>query len=76
MILSDLTYLEEVVEAPSIVGGQSRSSNIFEYCEPYSYYDQHGNESYYYECTGKLRRRPKSYSFSGSSPETESVAVV
>lgn len=62
MIIANLSYLEDVVEAPSIVGGQQSSRpSYFEDCYYQPYYDESGNlDSYYsyYECYGRLKKRP------------------
>jgi hypothetical protein len=86
MFISDLTYLEDVVEASSVVLGV-KGGGIYAHCSPYPYYDHHGKEHSGWNCSGKIKNKskshntkshhpkshhPKSHTFIGSGEETGS----
>ncbi len=56
MSISDLSYLEDVIEARSIVGGSDDDDHeeyfLFEHCKKKKYYDKHEDEYItYYKCS-------------------------
>lgn len=59
MLINDMRYLEEVVEASSIVGGNHNSKAYYKYCDYYDEYtDEDTGEYYesYWECYDKIRK--------------------
>lgn len=70
MIIDNLSYLEDVVESSTVVGG--KSYHIHDYCEYHSIGDKHRKEPHYYCYDYHHNKKGKSHSYNGPDEATES----